>query len=64
MSEDKRRYVLWGFGLCTLLTVFACVMMWVGLKPISIGQVMTTVCLVIGAIVLGTVYIRTGKKQR
>lgn len=54
--ENKYRYALWGCGLCSLLTVFACVMIWVGIKPLSMGQLMTTICLVIADVVLFVVY--------
>lgn len=56
--ENKYRYVLWGFGLCMLLTVFACAMILIGIKPLSMGQLMTTLCLTIADVVLFVVYWR------
>ena len=61
MSDEHRRYVLWGLCLCALLLVFSLVMEWVGLKPFSVGQGMTTACLAVASIVLAVVYYRTGK---
>lgn len=64
MSEEHRCYVLWAMGICSLVCVLSIVLECVGLKPLSTGQVMTTVVLVIAIVVLGIVYWRTGRNNR
>lgn len=55
MKAESKRYAKWGFGLCLLLFVFCLVMIWVGIKPLSLGQAATAGCLGAAVLVLGYV---------